>query len=243
MKSDMKILAIIPARGGSKGIPDKNIRNFCGKPLIAHAIACGKQSRHVNRLVVSTDSEKIAKISKEYGAEVPFLRPEELAQDTSRVVDAIVYTLERLKSDEDYEPDFIVLLQTTSPLRLAADIDGALELCFKRNADAVVSLCATEQLLYTKDENDRLALVSSEEFLKSTNRQQLPPTYKLDGSMVYAIRTEVFLAQKTFLPKNLVGYIVPRWRAIDLDEPEDFIIGEIIKDNFEKISESLTNFK
>jgi CMP-N-acetylneuraminic acid synthetase len=243
MKDDMKILAIIPARGGSKGIPDKNIRDFCGKPLIAHTIECGKQSRYINRLTVSTDSEKIAEIAKAYGAEVPFLRPEDLAQDASKVVDAIVYTLEKLKTDEGYVPDFVVLLQTTSPLRLATDIDAALDLCFRRHADAVVSLCATEQRLYIKDEQDRLSLVSDENLLTTSNRQQLQPTYKLDGSMVYAIKTDVFLTIRAFFPENLVGYIIPRWRAVDLDEPEDFIVGEVIKNNLEKISSALINFK
>jgi N-acylneuraminate cytidylyltransferase/CMP-N,N'-diacetyllegionaminic acid synthase len=243
MKDDMKILAIIPARGGSKGIPDKNIRDFCGKPLIAHTIECAKKSQYVNRVIVSTDSEKIAEISKKYGAEVPFLRPEDLSQDKSKVVDAIAHLVDKLKTDEGYVPDYVVLLQTTSPLRFSSDIDAALLLCFKRNADAVVSLCSTEQLLYTKDENDRLVLVSSEEFLKSTNRQQLPPTYKLDGSMVYAIKTEVFMNKRTFLPENLVGYVIPRWRAVDLDEPQDFIIGEILKNNLENISSALINFK
>ena len=238
----MNILAIIPARGGSKGIPDKNIREFCGKPLIAYSIDCGKKSKHITRTIVSTDSQKIADISIEYGAEVPFLRPLELAQDESKVVDAIVHTLEKLKSDEGYVPDYIVLLQTTSPLRLPEDIDAALERCFEREADAVVSLCQTEQLLYTIDNADRLTLVSSEEFLKTTNRQQLEKTYKLDGSMVYAIKTQAFLEQKTFLPKNLVGYVIPRWRAVDLDEPEDFVVGELMMKNRKEIERSINNF-
>ena len=159
----MNVLAIIPARGGSKGVVDKNIHDFCGKPLIAHTIDCAKNSKYVNRVIVSTDSEKIADIAKAHGAEVPFLRPSELAQDKSKIVDAIVHTVLKLKEEEGYFPDYILLLQTTSPLRLSSDIDNALDLCIKRDADAVVSLCQTEQLLYTKDENDRLHLVSSED--------------------------------------------------------------------------------
>lgn len=224
----MKILAIIPARGGSKGIKNKNIRLFGGKPLLAHTIECAKKSKFVNRLIVSTDSAKIAQISKKYGAEVPFLRPAELAQDKSKVVDAVVYLLNKLKKDEQYQPDYIVLLQSTSPLRTTADIDNALKLCFKRRADAVVSLCPTEQLLFTKDKNDFLKIVVDKRFLSSTNRQELPPTYKLDGSMIYAIKTGVFLAEKFFLTGKLVGYIIPRWRAVDLDEVQDFVVGELI---------------
>lgn len=224
----MEILAIIPARGGSKGIKNKNIRLFGGKPLIAHTIDCAKKSKLINRLIVSTDSAEIANISKKYGAEVPFLRPAELAQDKSKVVDAIIHLLNKLKKDEHYQPDYIVLLQPTSPLRTVTDMDNALKLCFKRRADAVVSLCSTEQLLFTKDKNDLLQMVVDKKFLNSTNRQELSSTYKLDGSMVYAIKTKVFLARKFFLTGKLVGYIIPRWRAVDLDETQDFVVGELI---------------
>lgn len=238
----MKILAIIPARGGSKGIKNKNIRMFGGQPLIAHTVLCAKKSKFINRIVVSTDSEAIARVSKKYGAEAPFLRPAELAGDKSKVADAVIHLLVKLKKDEGYRPDYIVLLQTTSPLRLPSDIDAALELCFKRRAPAVVSLCSTEQLLYAKDKNDRLKLVSSKEFLKSTNRQQLPATYKLDGSMVYAIKTKVFLDKKTFLPENTVGYIIPRWRAVDLDEVQDFVIGELVFQKRNQLARKIKNF-
>ena len=239
----MKILAIIPARGGSQGIKDKNIRLLSGKPLIAHTILCAKQSKHVSRVIVSTDSPKIATISKKFGAEVPWLRPADLATATSKVVDAVLHVLEKLKKDENYIPDYIVLLQTTSPLRTPADIDQALDLCFEKKADAVVSVCQTEQLLYTKTKDHQLKLVSSKEFLKSTNRQQLPQTFKLDGSMVYGIKTKVFLQKKTFLPKNVVGYVVPRWRAVDLDEPQDFVVGELIQKNLNRLVKAIKNFK
>ena len=119
----LTFLGIIPARGGSKGIRNKNIRAFAGKPLIAYAIDAAKKSRYLSRTVVSTESEEIARVAKEYGAEVPFLRPKELAEDTSKVFDAIAHLLEKLKTDEGYAPDYIVLLQPTSPLRTAKDID------------------------------------------------------------------------------------------------------------------------
>lgn len=239
----MKILAIIPARGGSKGITNKNIRKFANKPLIAHTIDCAKKSKTINRIVVSTDSLEIAAVAKKYGAEVPWLRPAKLAKSTSAVTDAIVHVLERLKKEEAYIPDYIVLLQATSPLRLPSDIDNAFALSLRRKADAVVSVCATEQLLYTKSKSDELTLVSSKEFLKSTNRQQLEPTFKLDGSMVYLIKTKVFLQKKSFLPPKTLGYVIPRWRAVDLDEPEDFVVGELIKKNFKRLANTIKNFK
>ncbi len=240
----MKILAIIPARGGSQGIKNKNIRNFSGQPLISHTIKVAKKSKFINRLVVSTNDLEIAKISKKYGAEIPVLRPLEISGSTSKVADAIVHMLDFLKNKENYIPDYLVLLQTTSPLRETVDVDGAISLLLsnKKNANATVSVCVTEPLLYIVGEKGHLKLVSSEDFLKTTNRQELPKTYKLDGSMVYVVKTPVFLKLRTFLPPRTLGYVVPRWRAIDLDEPEDFVTGEIICKNKTKIKNKINKF-
>ena len=238
-----KILAIIPARGGSKGIKNKNIKPFNGKPLIAYAIAAAKKSRLINRIMVSTESQAVARIAKKLGAEVPVLRPKELAEDNSLVRDAVAHLLINLQEKYHYRPDYIVLLEPTSPLRLAQDIDQALELLFSRKASALVSIYATEQLLFIKNKFDKLQIVSSEKFLKSTNRQQQPPAYKLDG-FVYAIKTEVFLAEKTFLPKGVIGYVnEARWRTTDLNEPQDFVLGELICKNFDNIKKRIIHFK
>lgn len=238
-----QVLAIIPARGASKGIKNKNIRPFAGKPLLAHTIMGAKKSVRISRIIVSTESKKIAAIAKEQGAEVPFLRPKKLAQDKSSVVNAVIHLLNKLRRMEGYNPDFVVLLQPTSPLRMVEDIDRALDLLSSKGADSVVSVCRTEQLLFTKEINDELKLLSKKEFLKSGNRQELPPTYKLDGSMVYAIKTEILLSKRSFLAGKLVGYEIPRWRAIDVDEPQDFVVGEILYKNFKNIVGKLINFK
>jgi N-acylneuraminate cytidylyltransferase/CMP-N,N'-diacetyllegionaminic acid synthase len=238
-----KILAIIPARGGSKGIKNKNIKPFNGKPLIAYAIAAAQNSKLINKIVVSTESEAIAQIAKKLGAEVPFLRPKKLARDNSLVKDAVLHLLKTLKEEYHYQPDYIVLLEPTSPLRLAKDIDNALSLLFSRKAGALVSVYVTEQLLFIKDKLAKLKIVSSKKFLKSTNRQQLPPTYKFDG-FVYAVKTEVFLKEKTFLPKGVIGYVnEDRWRTVDLNEPQDFILGELICKNIKNIEKKIINFK
>lgn len=239
----MKVLAIIPARGGSKGIRRKNIKKFAGRPLLVYTIDQAKASRHINRVVVSTEDKEIASVARRTGAEVPVMRPVELAQDHSKGADAVLHMLDYLKKTEGYVPDIIVALQVTSPLRLVEDIDGALELMRKRSADSVVSVCGTEQLLYTKDKKDELHLVSNEEFMRSTNRQELEATYKLDGSMVYAVKTKVFLATESFLAGKLVGYVIPRWRAVDIDEPQDFVVGELLFKNCKEISRKLKNFK
>lgn len=237
------ILAIIPARGGSRGISNKNIRVFAGKPLLAHTIVAAKQSRYITRIVVSTESEKIADVAKTYGAEVPFLRPMEFAGDRAKATDAVHHLLVTIEKESGYRPDYIVLLQPTSPLRTGKDIDGALDLLFKQKALAVVSVCRTEQLLFVKDKKGALKLVSDKSFLKSGNRQELPETFKLDGSMVYAIKTSVFLKKRTFIPNGVLAYEIPRWRAVDLDEPQDFLVGELVYRNRGNIERALKTFR
>lgn len=244
MGKSLEILAIIPARGGSKGIIGKNIRSFCGKPLLAHTIEQACQSRHITRVIVSTEDEKIATVAKEWGAEVPFLRPPDMAQDQSQVADALLYTLETLKQKEQYVPDYLVMLQTTSPLRNVKDIDDSLQKLFDIQAESVVTLCATEQLLYTLDSRSRLTLVSDRQFLSSTNRQQLPPTFMLNGAMVYGIKTSVFLRDHSFFKGDLIGHVVEDgWRSVDLDEPADFVVAELLYKNLDNICAQIKNFK
>ena len=238
---ERKILSIIPARGGSKGITGKNIRAFAGKPLIGYSIESAKNAPSVNRIIVSTDDAEIARVSKEYGAEVPFLRPAELATSISKVVDAVVHLVEKLKVDEGYEPTHILLLQPTSPLRTEEDIEKAIALFFSSKADSLVSICRTENVLMTKDADNVIA-IQNPELLHSPNRQELPAYYKFDGSMIYLIDTNVLMKERSFLAGKLVGYEIPRWRAADLDEPQDFVVGELIYNNREDISSRIRSF-
>ena len=239
----MEVLAIIPARGGSKGIPHKNIRLFGGKPLIAHAIEQAKAAQYITRVIVSTEDTEIAAIAKSYGAEVPFLRPPELATDSSQIADTIIHLLKTLGTTEGYRPDYVVMLQTTSPLRTVEDIEKSLELLFSTKAEVMMTLCESEQLLYTLDTDHRMHLVSDQKFLQSTNRQQLEQTYVLNGAMVYGVKTKVFLRDHSFFKGDMVGYVVDGWRSPDLDEPADFIIAELIYNNLEFIRTQLKNFK
>lgn len=241
VEESKEVLAVIPARGGSKGITGKNIRMFGDKPLIVHTIEIAKHAPSVSRIIVSTDSEEIATIAKEAGAEVPYLRPAELAQSNSKVVDAVIHLLEYLKKNESYKPTHILLLQPTSPLRTADDIESAVHLLHERGADNVISVCRTENLILTKDENDSLT-IQNPELLYSTNRQELPAYYKFDGSMIYLIDTNVLLKERSFLAGKLVGYEIPRWRGVDLDEPQDFVIGELIYKNRETIAKRIQDF-
>ena len=145
-----EILAIIPARGGSKGLKRKNILDFIGKPLIAHTIEQAQNSKYVSRVIVSTEDEEIAMISKKYGAEIPFMRPNRLADDSSSTNEVIEYILKELEMKEGYRPDLICLLQCTSPLRTSEDIDNTIDKLFNTNSDSAVSITEAKSNPYWK---------------------------------------------------------------------------------------------
>lgn len=222
-----KVLAIIPARSGSKGIKDKNIRELNGKPLIAYTIEVARESNLFEDIVVSTDSEKYAKISKEYGAVVPFLREEKLSSDTASSLDVILDVLEKMeKLGKRYET--LVLLQPTSPLRTVENLKEAYNLYLKNKANAVVSVCEMEHsplwsnILPIDNKMDG--------FLKkigNKNRQQLEKYYRINGA-VYIANTEYFRKYKDFYYENSYAYIMPRENSIDIDEEIDFKIAEFL---------------
>ncbi len=236
------VLAVIPARGGSKGIVKKNIRLFNGKALLAHAIEASRRAPSVSRIIVSTDDPETAEIARNTGAEVPFLRPSEFSSDSSNVADAVVHLLNELKKNEGYEPDYIVLLQPTNPMRTSDDIEKALTLIQGRDADSLVSIYKTsEPLILTKDESDSLTFINSELF-SSPNRQQMPAYYRLDGCMLFIVRTKTLLEKRSFFAGKIVGYEIERWRAIDIDEPQDFVLGELVHAHRDEIVQSIANF-
>ncbi len=237
---EMNILAIIPARGGSKGIPKKNIRLFCGKPLIAYSIEAAKAAPSVGRIIVDTDSQEIADAAKQYGAEVPFLRPAEFAGDTSPIIDSVEHLLAKLKTDAGYEPTHVLLLQPTSPLRTSHDIENAVALMQQLGADNVISVCRTESLLLQMGDDKKLVMQNPG--LASASRQQAGKFYKFDGSMIYLIETAVLLRERSFAGGTPHGYEVEHWRAVDLDYPEDFVLGELIYQHREVLSQQIKTF-
>ena len=158
------VLAIIPARGGSKGLSGKNIKELCGKPLIAWSIEQARSCDDIDRTVVSTDDEDIAGVAKKYGAEVPFMRPAELANDTASTINVISHAINWFKEHEDYQAEYVLLLQPTSPLRTREDIDGAIRILKDKNARAVVLKRCSKKLLVT---------------LKTLQNQGLPTSYSL----------------------------------------------------------------
>ncbi len=239
-----KILAIIPARAGSKRIPNKNFKSFNGKPLIYYPIKQAQESGVFDRIIVDTDSPVIAKIAKKYGAEVPFLRPEFLAQDKSKIADAIEFLIKKLKKEQNYSPDIIALLQTTSPLREAEDIKRCYKVMQNPKIESVCTVCDTSPWFFHLDSQDKLVLVNKNSAY-STNTQEVPKGFILNGCMVYMVRTSVFLKKKKFVDFDsgkTVGVVCPKWRSVDLDHPEDWILAEILHKNKDKIHAQLEKF-
>lgn len=215
-------LAIIPARGGSKRLPRKNILDLCGKPLISWSIEAALKSKYISKVVVSSDDEEILNISSNFGADI-IKRPYELANDTATTFDAIKHTINNL---EKY--DYIVLLQPTSPLRNEKHIDEAIELLEEKQADAIVSVCEMDHSplwsnTLPKDGNMRGFL--REEILNKRS-QDLEKYYRLNGA-VYICKTDKLLENKSFFLKdNIFAYIMDRKSSIDIDEEIDFLFAE-----------------
>lgn len=229
------VLAIIPARFGSKRIPLKNIKSFLGKPLIAYTIEQALHTPFINRVIVDTDSEHIAKIARKYGAEVPFLRPAGLAIDTSKVYDSIEHLLNKLKKIENYVPTHIVLLQTTSPLRQQNDIDSCWKLMQKSDATTVLTVCPTHPRIYHLSKKNDLILVNGSEY-QSTNMQAWGKGYILNGCFVYIVKVDALLKEKIIITKKTKAVICPKWRSIDLDTPEEWVMAEVLYKNRNKIA-------
>jgi len=219
-------LGIIPARGGSKRLQNKNILPLLGKPLISWTIEAGLGSKFLDEIIVTTDSDKILNIAKEYKV-LTIKRPKELATDTASSIEVVEHVL----SNIDKKFDFIVLLQPTSPLRTAKHIDEAIELLFEKNADAVISVCEVDHSplwCNTLPENLDMSNFLSEE-VKGKRSQDLPKFYRLNG-VIYICKTDKFLEQKTFfLSKNVYAYIMDRKSSIDIDDEIDFRIAEVLK--------------
>jgi CMP-N-acetylneuraminic acid synthetase len=225
-KMASKILAIMPARGGSKGLPRKNVLILAGKPMIAHSICAAKNSECVDRIVVSTDNEEIAEVSRKYGAEV-INRPKELARDESPTIDAVMHALGAL-GDLGYEPDAVVLLQPTSPIRLPQDIDGAVDAFLKGNGASVISVCEASHPPFWdfKIEDGMLKPLFGAEYFRK-RRQELPKAYVPNGS-VYVSSPESLRKNRSFVSERIVPYVMPQDRSIDVDTAFDFRIAEAL---------------
>lgn len=228
MYDGRRILAVVPARGGSKGLPGKNIKELAGKPLIAWSIEAGRQSRYVDALTISTDSSEIARIARLWGGDVPFLRPAELATDEAKGIDAILHAV-RWHREQGEVFDLILVLQPTSPLRTVGDIDGAVELFFEKNACTVVSVCPADHHPWwanTLPEDGNMKAFLRPE-LQNTNRQMLPVFYRLNGA-IYLADIPFLEKNRSFIMDGTFAFTMASESSVDIDTTLDFRLAECL---------------
>lgn len=225
MINDKRVLAVIPARGGSKGVPRKNIRELAGKPLIAWTIEEAKKSKYIDRIIASSEDEEIIKVAVKWGADVPFVRPLHLAQDDTPGIEPVLHAVQAVQGY-----DYIVLLQPTSPLRIVEDIDGCIEQCVRVKAPSCISVVESEKSpywMYKIGENEVLAPLFPNEH-SIPNRQQLPKVYSLNGA-VYVASIPWLVENKDWIGgEGTVGYSMPQGRSLDIDSVDDFSICDMM---------------
>ena len=225
----MKVLGVMPARGGSKGVPKKNVKLLGGKPLIAYSIEAARAAKRLTRVIVSTDDEEIAEVSRRWGADAPFLRPAELATDAAKAVPVIQHALEEMERRDDLVYDAVLMLQPTTPFRTGADIDRAIEILEKTGADSVISVVDVEghhpaRMKYLED--GRLIDPDFCEAYENQPRQELRPMYLRNG-MIYLTRREV-MRSGSFKGSDCRALIVETHRSVNIDTPLDFELAEFL---------------
>ncbi|TCK84894.1 acylneuraminate cytidylyltransferase family protein [Albibacterium bauzanense] len=222
------MLAIIPARSGSKGLPNKNIKPLLGKPLINYAIEAALKCPQITDVLVSTDSEEIANVAREAGAWVPELRPDSLAGDKSSSLDVIIHTLNYLKEHYSKEYEAIVFLQPTSPLRESDDINAAINLYQEKEADSVISYTQeAHPIFWHKYINENGTISDLFEGKDLFNRQEYQQTYFPNGS-IYVVKTKLILEERKFYTPKTYAYIMPKNKSVDIDDIDDFQYAEYL---------------
>ncbi|OCL27626.1 acylneuraminate cytidylyltransferase [Orenia metallireducens] len=228
MIDNREVLSIILARSGSKGISQKNIKKLKGKPLISYTIEEAIKSKYIDRVIVSTDDFEIRKVAKQCGAEVPFIRPKELATDEATSEDAMIHAINWLKLNEKYKSDYVILLQPTSPLRKVQDIDGAIEKFARSNGDSLLGLCeANKHPYWMMEVKNEEAFYFISEIGKYTRRQDLPKIYNINGA-IYITKTKLFLQTKCRWCGKIIPYVMPKERSIDIDDMLDWKLAELL---------------
>jgi CMP-N,N'-diacetyllegionaminic acid synthase len=215
---ERKVLAVIPARGGSKGLPGKNVLEVGGRPLLAFSVEAAKTSGVIDHVILSSDDDDIIAVAKKCGCDVPFRRPPELATDSAATIDVVLHALDQMAGY-----DVVVLLQPTSPLRTAADIDGACAQFAQRGAPACVSVTLAEQspywMYHITGEGDLRPVLAAPPGV--TRRQDLPPVYALNGA-IYVADVAWLRSSRNFLTPETVPYVMPVERSLDVDTAADF---------------------
>ena len=221
------VLAVIPARGGSKAVPRKNLVRVGGRPLLEWTLAAARAAMCIDRVIVSTDDEEIAAVARAGGADVPFLRPAELARDDSAGADVVLHATAWLKEHQGYLPEYVVTLQPTSPLRTANDVDAAVGLARAHDAHSVISVSPAAQSPYWMVRVD--ADLQVHEFLPGDppTRQQLPPLYVINGA-VYVTETAHLLQTRALYGAGTLAYVMPEERSLDLDTEWDMQLADLV---------------
>jgi CMP-N,N'-diacetyllegionaminic acid synthase len=224
-----KFLGIILARGGSKRLPDKHIRPLAGKPLITYTIETALGSRLLDRCIVSTDDPKIRELALEHGADVPFLRPAELATDSATVYPALTHAVKWLKDHKSYQADYVMALQATSPLRTSEDIDSSIRVALQQNAASVVSLCETKHhpfwVMRLREDGTVTDFIPWDNH--HSQSQDLPPALARNGA-IYITKAQHLLEHGTFYTEPVYPYIMPPERSVDVDTEWDFRLVELM---------------
>lgn len=228
MRDGLRVVCVIPARSGSKGVPGKNIRLLAGRPLIAYSIEHALASVYIDRVIVSTDGEDIADVSRHAGAEVPFVRPAELATDEAGTIDVLLHAARWLEEADRYPFDVLVLLHATTPLRLTRDVDACIDILVEQNGDSVFSVAESYRNPYFNmvelDATGVPHLVKEGSF---ESRQSAPPVFDLNSS-IYVWRRDALVDGRSVILPNSRVYVMPRERSVDIDDEMDFRIAEIL---------------
>ena len=229
------ILAVITARGGSKGIPGKNIKMLGDKPLIAYSIDVAKKSKLITHLIVSTDDPAIAEVAKKYGGEVPFLRPAELSGDKIPHVPVMQHAIQFMEDREKIVFDYVVILQPTSPFRTVDDLDQTLTKLIESKADSAVTLvdCGNDHPVKAKKLVGDKVLPYSVPEVEGVRRQDLEQAYRRSGA-VYAMRRDLLMKDKRLYGDNIVGHVVPAERSVDIDTPFEWFRAEWMLEDLKK---------
>jgi CMP-N,N'-diacetyllegionaminic acid synthase len=223
-----KIIAIVPARQGSKGLAKKNIINFIGKPLLAWSIEAALQSNYVDRIIVSTDSTEIAGVGEKFGADIPFIRPSYLSEDSSTSVEVICHAIEFMSEKLGENFDFVILLEPTSPLRTSEDVDLALEkLIGSPDARSLVSVGESEsqhnKLQFNITESEFISVEPSSKKFVHIRRQDLARSYFLDGS-IYLSYIHTLFEFASFVHGKTLTLSLPKWKNIEIDDEYDYVM-------------------
>jgi len=235
MINNKTFLAIIPARGGSKRLPKKNIVDLAGQPLIAWSINAAIKSKYIDKTIVTTDSDEILEVARKYGADVPFKRPDYLSSDTAIREDVIRHTIDYYQNEKKEKFDYLIYLQPTSPLRNEKHIDEAIEYMFEKRANAIVSVCKLEHPVQWSgllpEDRDMSNFINSLDI--KTRSQDFPTYYRLNGAIFICDTDKFMKSGSVFLKENIFAYVMPQNVSIDIDTETDFMFAKIILEHYD----------